>query len=64
MLPLLWPERLLDVHVALGHEKMFLEYIPHLKHHFSYPAVVSEGVYRTPQDPGSSCDLKEDPENG
>lgn len=46
-------------HVALGHEKLFLEYIPHLRDHFVYPAVVREGVYRCPQDPGSSCDLKE-----
>ena len=45
-------------HVALGHEKLFLEYIPHLKEHFVHPAVVSDGVYRCPQAPGSSCDLK------
>jgi len=45
-------------HVALGHEKLFLEYIPHLKDHFVHPAVVSEGVYRCPQEPGCSCDLK------
>ncbi|MEJ2010468.1 MAG: enolase C-terminal domain-like protein [Acidobacteriota bacterium] len=45
-------------HVALGHEKLFLEYIPHLKDHFVFPAVVREGVYRCPQEPGSSCDLK------
>ncbi len=45
-------------HIALGHEKLFLEYIPHLKEHFAHPAEVSEGVYRCPQEPGSSCDLK------
>jgi L-fuconate dehydratase len=45
-------------HIALGHEKLFLEYIPHLKEHFVAPAVVSEGVYRAPQHPGSSSDLK------
>ena len=45
-------------HIALGHEKLFLEYIPHLKEHFVHPAVVSDGVYRCPQEPGSSCDLK------
>lgn len=46
-------------HIALGHEKLFLEYIPHLKEHFVNPADVREGVYRCPQEPGSSCDLKE-----
>src|SRR5438477_12778668 len=44
-------------HVALGHEKIFLEYIPHLREHFAHPCDVSGGVYRTPQDPGSSSDL-------
>jgi L-fuconate dehydratase len=46
-------------HVALGHEKLFLEYIPHLKEHFVHPAVVLEGFYVCPQEPGSSSDLKE-----
>jgi L-fuconate dehydratase len=46
-------------HIALGHEKLFLEYIPHLKDHFVCPARVREGVYQCPQEPGSSCDLKE-----
>jgi L-fuconate dehydratase len=46
-------------HVALGHEVNFLEYIPHLREHFVHPAVVRDGVYQTPQEPGSSSDLKE-----
>ena len=46
-------------HIALGHEKLFLEYIPHLKEHFAHPAEVGEGVYRCPQEPGSSSDLKQ-----
>lgn len=46
-------------HIALGHEKLFLEYIPHLKEHFARPAEVSEGVYRCPQGPGSSSDLNQ-----
>jgi L-fuconate dehydratase len=45
-------------HIALGHEKLFLEYIPHLKDHFVCPAAVRDGVYRCPQEPGSSSDLK------
>ncbi len=44
-------------HVALGLEKVFLEYIPHLRKHFVHPAVVEDGRYRTPQEPGSSSDL-------
>lgn len=43
--------------VALGHEEVFLEYIPHLRNYFRHPAIVEGGVYRTPQEPGSSSDL-------
>lgn len=46
-------------HIALGHEKLFLEYIPHLKEHFVNPTDVREGVYHCPQVSGCSCDLKE-----
>jgi L-fuconate dehydratase len=45
-------------HIALGHEVVFLEHIPHLRPHFVHPAHVEDGVYRTPKEPGSSCDLK------
>ena len=45
-------------HIALGHEVIFLEHIPHLRDHFVHPARVSDGVYVTPQVPGSSSDLK------
>jgi L-fuconate dehydratase len=44
-------------HIAMGHDALFLEYIPHVRQHFLYPADVSGGVYRTPQEPGCSCDL-------
>ena len=44
--------------IALGHEALFLEYIPHLRDYFVHPATVEEGVYRTPQEPGSSSDLR------
>jgi L-fuconate dehydratase len=44
-------------HVALGHPKTFLEYISHLSTHFANPAVVKDGHYQTPQEPGSSSDL-------
>jgi L-fuconate dehydratase len=43
--------------VVLGHEVVFLEHIPHLREHFVQPADVREGVYRTPQEAGSSSDL-------
>lgn len=45
-------------HIGLGHEVVFLEYIPHLRQHFIQPARVAGGVYATPQEPGSSSDLK------
>jgi L-fuconate dehydratase len=44
-------------HIALGHEVVFLEHIPHLKEHFVFPAEVSGGFYKTPQEPGASSDL-------
>jgi L-fuconate dehydratase len=47
-------------HVALGHDALFLEHIPHLREYFLHPASVEGGVYRTPEEPGLSCDLKED----
>ena len=45
-------------HIALGHEKLFLEVIPHLQKHFIHPAQVRDGVYQTPREPGASTDLK------
>jgi L-fuconate dehydratase len=45
-------------HVAMGHEALLLEYIPHLRSYFTHPAVVQGGVYTIPQEPGSSTDLK------
>jgi L-fuconate dehydratase len=45
-------------HIAMGHEALFLEHIPHLQQHFVHPAQVVGGVYKTPQEPGSSCDLR------
>jgi len=44
-------------HIALGHEALFLEYIPHVRDRFTHPAVVEGGVYRTPREPGCSCGL-------
>jgi L-fuconate dehydratase len=47
-------------HVALGHDALFLEHIPHLRDYFVHPASVEGGVYRTPEEAGLSCDLKEE----
>lgn len=44
-------------HIAMGHEAVFLEYIPHLRQHFKHPAIVEGGVYKIPQAAGSSSDL-------
>jgi len=44
-------------HIAMGHDALFLEYIPHVRDRFLHPAVVEAGVYRTPQAPGCSCDM-------
>ncbi len=45
-------------HISMGHEALFLEHIPHLQQHFVHPVKVTGGVYQTPMEPGSSCDLK------
>ncbi|MEI9958896.1 MAG: enolase C-terminal domain-like protein [Ferruginibacter sp.] len=45
-------------HISMGHEALFLEHIPHLKKHFVNPVTIENGVYKTPQEIGSSCDLK------
>lgn len=45
-------------HIALDHQAIFLEYIPHLREYFKNPAIVENGHYVTPQVPGSSSDLK------
>jgi L-fuconate dehydratase len=49
----------LFLRIALGNELLFLEHIPHLRSHFVFPAELEGGRYRTPQEPGSSTDLKE-----
>jgi len=45
-------------HIAMGHEGLFLECIPHLQQYFVTPARVENGVYVTPSAPGSSSELK------
>ncbi|RPJ34823.1 MAG: mandelate racemase [Verrucomicrobiaceae bacterium] len=45
-------------HIALDHEALLLEHIPHLRQHFTQPCRVEAGVYRTPHEAGASCDLR------
>ncbi len=44
-------------HIAMGHEALFLEYIPHLRDYFADPARVADGKYQIPERPGASSDL-------
>ncbi len=53
----------LFLRIALGNELLFLEHIPHLQSHFVFPTELEGGRYRTPQEPGSSTDLKELPQH-
>ena len=45
-------------HIAIGHEALLLEHIPHLQNYFKFPAIVKDGYYQIPQEPGMSTDLK------
>lgn len=45
-------------HIAMDHEAIFLEHIPHLKEHFKHPVQIIDGYYKVPQDAGMSSDLK------
>jgi L-fuconate dehydratase len=40
-------------HVALGHEALFLEYIPHLREHFVHPAALRRVLTAHPSSPAS-----------
>jgi L-fuconate dehydratase len=44
-------------HIAMGHEALFLEHIPHLREYFLHPAIVTGGIYKTPMEPGCSSDF-------
>ncbi|MDY7396965.1 enolase C-terminal domain-like protein [Aureibaculum sp. 2210JD6-5] len=46
-------------HIAMGHEALFLEHIPHLKQYFKNPAQVVDGFYQIPQHPGMSTDFND-----
>ena len=42
-------------HIAMGHEVLFLEHIPHLRDRFVFPAKLTGGYYQVPNEPGASC---------
>ncbi|WP_420322214.1 enolase C-terminal domain-like protein [Flagellimonas sp.] len=45
-------------HIAIGHEALFLEHIPHLKPYFKNPAQVVDGRYQVPWEPGMGVEFK------
>ncbi len=45
-------------HICINHEIVYLEAVPHLYNHFLHPVKIQNGSYITPQEIGSSCDLK------
>lgn len=44
-------------HIAINHDAIFLEHIPHLKDYFKNPVQIRDGYYQVPQVPGMSSDL-------
>lgn len=44
--------------ICLGHDALFLEYIPHLRNYYKFPARLKDGYYQVPQEPGASTDFK------
>ena len=44
-------------HISIGHPKLFLEQIPHLKSYFKFPVQIKDGHYQVPQESGMSGDL-------
>jgi L-fuconate dehydratase len=46
-------------HIGIGHQNLFLEHIPHLSKYFKYPADISDGYYKTPEEPGNNSDFKD-----
>ena len=48
---------MLFLRIALDNEIIFLEHIPHLREYFVHPALIRDGKYVTPQEPGTSAEL-------
>ncbi|OBT53350.1 hypothetical protein VE04_06711 [Pseudogymnoascus sp. 24MN13] len=47
-------------YVCVSGKKSVLEYVDHLHEHFEHPAVIKDGYYQTPQEPGYSVEMKPD----
>ena len=45
-------------YVAVSGKLSVLEYVDHLHEHFHHPAVVQNGYYQTPFEPGYSVEMK------
>ena len=46
-------------YVSVSGKLSVLEYVDHLHEHFHHPAVIKDGYYQTPMDPGYSVEMKE-----
>ena len=46
-------------YVCVSGKLSVLEYVDHLHQHFHHPAVIKDGYYQTPTEPGYSVEMKE-----
>jgi L-galactonate dehydratase len=44
--------------VVVSGKLSVLEYVDHLHEHFEHPAVIKDGYYQTPMEPGYSVEMK------
>lgn len=44
--------------ICVDENSLFLEYIPHLRDYYKFPASLKDGYYQVPQEPGASTDFK------
>lgn len=47
-------------YISVSGKKSVLEFVDHLHEHFEHPAVIKNGYYQTPTDPGYSVEMKAD----
>src|SRR2546429_7575597 len=45
-------------YVVVSGKLSVLEYVDHLHEHFEHPAVIKDGYYQTPMEPGYSVEMK------
>lgn len=45
-------------YVSVSGKRSVLEYVDHLHEHFEHPAVIKDGYYQTPMEPGYSVEMK------